>query len=361
MLAEVIILSAEKTFKRWMGSLIVLFISLFAYIVVADRHAPLTSEGRVQSYVVQLSPEITGTVVDVHVHNNQQVKKGDVIISIDRRKFEIAFDKAKLSLQSAIDQENTLYSQREAAQARIARAQATYDNAELEHTRFKKLFAQALTSKAQLDNALAAYQVAAANLRAEQENLNVIESQLGDARGQSTPVKIARNNIEKAELDLEHTQILAPNDGIVTNLQVQKGTIARANQPMLTFVPTEVMWVTADFREKSLANAEQGNNAYVTFDAFPGKIYRFQLTSRDFGISAVQQAPDGTLARVEINNRWVRDAQRIRANFDAEDKMPSGLFVGSRATVAIYPSDSDFWAFMAKAQIKLVSWYHYIY
>ncbi|REL35939.1 HlyD family secretion protein [Thalassotalea euphylliae] len=354
-------MSAEKTFKRWMGSLIVLFILLFAYIVVADRHAPLTSEGRVQSYVVQLSPEITGNVVDVHVHNNQQVKKGDVIISIDRRKFEIALDKAKLSLQSAIDQENTLYSQREAAQARIARAKATYNNAELEHTRIEKLFDQALISKAQLDDALAALQVASANLRAEQESLNVVESQLGEARGQSTPVKIARNSIEQAELDLQYTQIIAPNDGIVTNLQVQKGTIARANQPILTFVPTETMWVTADFREKSLANTAQGNSAFVTFDAFPGKIYRFSLASRDFGISAVQQAPDGTLAKVEVNNRWVRDAQRIRVNFDSEDELPSGLFVGSRATVTIYPSDSDFWSMMAKAQIKLVSWYHYIY
>ncbi|REL24401.1 HlyD family secretion protein [Thalassotalea euphylliae] len=354
-------MSAEKTFKRWMGSLIVLFILLFAYIVVADRHAPLTSEGRVQSYVVQLSPEITGNVVDVHVHNNQQVKKGDVIISIDRRKFEIALDKAKLSLQSAIDQENTLYSQREAAQARIARAKATYNNAELEHTRIEKLFGQALISKAQLDNALAALQVASANLRAEQESLNVVESQLGEARGQSTPVKIARNSIEQAELDLQYTQILAPNDGIVTNLQVQKGTIARANQPILTFVPTETMWVTADFREKSLANTTQGNGAFVTFDAFPGKIYRFSLASRDFGISAVQQAPDGKLAKVEVNNRWVRDAQRIRVNFDSEDELPSGLFVGSRATVTIYPSNSDFWSMMAKAQIKLVSWYHYIY
>ena len=354
-------MSAEKTFKRWMGSLIVLFISLFAYIIVADRHAPLTSEGRVQSFVVQLSPEITGTVVDVLVNNNQQVKKGDALISIDRRKFEIALNKAKLSLQSAIDQENTLYSQREAAHARIARAEASAHNADLEHSRFEKLFDQALISKAQLDNSQAALDIANANLRAEKENLNVIESQLGEARGQSTMVKIARNNIEQAELDLLHTQVLAPKDGVVTNLQVQKGTIARANQPILTFVPTEKMWVTADFREKSLANAEQGNSAYVTFDAFPGKIYEFNLASRDFGISAVQQTPNGKLANVQANNRWVRDAQRIRVNFETEQAVPAALFVGSRASVSIYPNDSEFWSTMAKIQIKLVSWYHYIY
>ena len=354
-------MSAEKTFKRWMGSLILLFVLLFAYIIVSDRYAPMTSEGRVQSYVVQISPEITGTVTKVHVANNQSMKKGDVLISVDRRKFEIAYEKAKLSLRSAFDQENTLYSQREAAQAKISRAQATYDNAEIEYSRIKKLFQQELVSKSQLDNAYADFQVSSANLTAEKENLNVIESQLGEERGQSTPVRIARNNIEQAELDLNHTEILAPSDGVVTNLQVQKGTTANSNRPILTFVPTKTMWVTADFREKSLANSSTGSAALVTFDAFPGQVYNFRLSSRDFGISAVQQAPDGTLARVEVNNRWVRDAQRIRVNFNAQDAMPSNLFVGSRATVVIYPEDSGFWSFMAGAQIKLISWFHFIY
>nr|WP_247741727.1 HlyD family secretion protein [Endozoicomonas sp. G2_1] len=321
----------------------------------------MTSEGRVQSYVVQISPEITGNVVSVHVANNQRVTKGDVLISVERRKFEIALEKAKLSLQSAIDQENTLYSQKAAAIANIARAQATSDNANLEYQRISKLYQQKLVAKADVDNAFASQQVASASLTAEQQNLKVIESQLGSEKGQSTPVKVARNNIAQAKLDLAHTEIIAPSDGIVTNLQVQVGTKAKVDRPILTFIPTNKMWVTADFREKSLGKAKLGSPALVTFDAFPGQVFDLTLATRDFGINSVQQNPDGNLARVEINNRWVRDAQRIRVNFVSEQALSPRLFIGSRATVVIYPQKSGFWSTMAKAQIKLVSWFHYLY
>ncbi|MCV5232757.1 biotin/lipoyl-binding protein, partial [Escherichia coli] len=78
--------------------MIVLFIVLFLYIIIADRHAPLTTEGRVQGYVVQVAPEVSGKVTDVLIENNQSVQKGDVLFTIDDRKYKIALEQAELSL-----------------------------------------------------------------------------------------------------------------------------------------------------------------------------------------------------------------------------------------------------------------------
>ncbi|HHP0460695.1 TPA: HlyD family secretion protein [Vibrio harveyi] len=354
-------MTADHKFKHWMRTLIVLFIVLFFYIIIADRHAPITTEGRVQGYVVQVAPEVSGKVTDVLIENNQSVHQGDVLFKIDDRKYKIALEQAELSLQSAYEKEATLYSQREAAQANIARAEATYNNAHGEYTRLQKLSKQKVISQSTLDNAYAQNQVSRAALKAEQQNLKVIEAQLGDKKGQSTAVRIAQNGIEKAQLDLANTAVMAPSDGVVTNLQLEVGTMANTNMPMLTFVPTSSMWVAADFREKSVAGVDKNYHAMVAFDANPGSVYDFDLSSRDYGVAAAQQTPNGALTKVEVNNRWVRDAQRTRVNLTSQEALPSSLFVGSRATIVLYPDNSPFWELMAQAQIHLASWFHFIY
>ncbi|EKO3868177.1 HlyD family secretion protein [Vibrio harveyi] len=354
-------MTADHKFKHWMRTLIVLFIVLFFYIIIADRHAPITTEGRVQGYVVQVAPEASGKVTDVLIENNQSVHQGDVLFKIDDRKYKIALEQAELSLQSAYEKEATLYSQREAAQANIARAEATYNNAHREYTRLQKLSKQKVISQSTLDNAYAQNQVSRAALKAEQQNLKVIEAQLGDKKGQSTAVRIAQNGIEKAQLDLANTAVMAPSDGVVTNLQLEVGTMANTNMPMLTFVPTGSMWVAADFREKSVAGVDKNYHAMVAFDANPGSVYDFDLSSRDYGVAAAQQTPNGALTKVEVNNRWVRDAQRTRVNLTSQEALPSSLFVGSRATIVLYPDNRPFWELMAQAQIHLASWFHFIY
>ncbi|MEF1212906.1 HlyD family secretion protein, partial [Vibrio alginolyticus] len=139
------------------------------------------------------------------------------------------------------------------------------------------------------------------------------------------------------------------------------GTMANTNMPLLTFVPTGSLWVAADFREKSVANVDKTFHALVTFDANPGSVYDFDLASRDYGVAAAQQTPNGALTKVEVNNRWVRDAQRTRVNLTSSEELPPALFVGSRATIVLYPDNSIFWQLMAQAQIHLASWFHFIY
>ena len=354
-------MTADQKFRHWMRTLIVLFIVLFLYIIIADRHAPLTTEGRVQGYVVQVAPEVSGKVTQVLVENNQLVKKGDALFTIDERKYDIALVQAELSLQSAYEKEATLYSQREGALANIARAQATFDNAHREYNRLLKLSRQKVISQSSVDNAFAQNQVASATLKAEQQNLKVIEAQLGDKKGESTAVRIAKNNLEKAQLDVTNTHVIAPSDGVVTNLQLEVGTMANSNMPLLTFVPTGSMWVAADFREKSVANVNENYHALVAFDAYPGSVYEFDIASRDYGVAAAQQTPNGDLTKVEVSNRWVRDAQRTRVNLTSQESLPSALFVGSRATIVVYPKNSTFWHLMAQSQIHIASWFHFIY
>ncbi|WP_299804086.1 HlyD family secretion protein [uncultured Shewanella sp.] len=353
--------TAEHAFRRWMQSLIVIFIILIGYIVIADRYAPLTTESRVQGYVIQIAPEVTGRVTEVQVHNNQKLNKGDRLFSIDTHKYVLAVEKAQLALEQASEQEDAMYAKVQVAEAKVATNQAAFDNANSEYKRISKLAKQKLVSVSMLDNALANNNASRSNLRGAQQELRSLTVQLGSKPGQSSAVRAAINNLQQAQLDLSHTQVVAPSDGVVTNLQLEVGSTANANMPLLTFIPTDSLWVAADFREKAVANINEQSKAWVAFDAFPGKVFALDIHSRDFGVAAAQQSPNGQLTHVETSNRWVRDAQRVRINLSSPIALPEPLFVGSRATVVAYPADDSLWAWLAKSQIKLVSLLHYIY
>lgn len=139
------------------------------------------------------------------------------------------------------------------------------------------------------------------------------------------------------------------------------GSTASANQPLMTFIPTGSLWVAADFREKAVALLDEGSTALVAFDAFPGQVYTLKVQSRDFGVAAAQQSPNGQLTNIVANNRWVRDAQRVRVNLVSDVALPKQLFIGSRATVVLYSKGNGLWALLGQTQIKMVSLLHYIY
>lgn len=353
--------NADALFRFWMRALIALFCISFAYIVIADRYAPLTTETRVQGFVVQIAPEVSGQVSMVGVENNQRVEQGDVLFTIDKDKYQIALDNARLQLQLAKEQEEVLRSNQQAAVADVARAASTFDNASKEYNRISSLFRRGLVPQAELDNASTQQKIAKSALDASQQNLKAIEAQLGADGSENTSVRIAESNLEKARLDLTNTVVYAPKDGVVTNLQLEPGAIASANKPLMTFIPSSSLWIAADFREKAVAHVDEDFIALVTYDALPGKVFHARVKSRDHGVAAAQQMPDGRLTNIEVNNRWVRDAQRTRINLQSLDPIPHQLFIGSRATVTLYPEDSVFWGLMAKIQIRLVGWLHYIY
>ncbi|MDX2320884.1 MAG: HlyD family secretion protein [Moritella sp.] len=351
----------QSTFRRWMRSLILLFIIIMAYIIVADRYAPLTTESRVYGYVVQVAPEVSGPITEVAIRNNQAVEKGQLLFSINNSKYILAVNKAKVALQQAYEQETSLYAQVEAAIANTASSKASYINAAAEYQRISKLAKKQLVSVSMQDSAYAKYQAARSTLHAYQQQTLAIKAKLGEVSGDSSLVMAAKNNLAQAELSLSHTHIFAPNKGVITNLQLEVGAMATANQPMLTFISSDSLWVAADFREKATTLISKTSAAYVTYDALPGQVFDFTVASRDFGVASAQQTASGQLTAVEVSNRWVRDAQRIRVNLTSEQAIPPQLFVGSRATVVLYPVDNVWWQTLASIQIKLAGLLHYIY
>lgn len=351
----------EQTFRRIMLFLIVLFIAIFSYIVVADRQAPISSEGRVHGLVVQVASEVIGRVTKVRVVNNQRVKKGDILFELDQEPYLIALKDARLSLESAEEELLSLQTQKDVLLAGIRQARAHFDNAKREFIRAQELERRNLTSKSEFDAAERLYLMAAAGLEAEKQSLRSIKILLGQDGNTTIQLKVAQNRLNKVALDLENTKIRASVNGVVTNLRLDVGTMASVQVPLLSIVSTDSLWIAADFREKSVSRISKGSYAYVTFDAYPGKVFSYSVESRDKGVMSAQYMPNGTLSQIEVNNRWVRDAQRARINLANDKPLPDALFVGSRATLTLYVEEKSFWQKLAWIQIKVVSWLHFVY
>lgn len=334
------------------------FVLVFAYFLLADIQMPLTPQAMATRTVTRITPQVSGKIAEVAVHNNQAVKQGDLLFALDVEPFRLAVEQAQLALDQAMQDNRQLDASLEAAKADVSANQTDLDQKARDARRLDTLFAQKLVSTQQRDQANSAWLTARANLMASQARLEQIKVSRGLAGADNLRLRQARNKLAQAELNLAYSQIMAPQDGIVTNMQLKHGSFAAAGSPLLALVSDKVDLI-ADFREKSLRNVGPNAQALVAFDGEPGQIFQARVSSLDAGVSAGQFDANGLLANPIESDRWVRDAQRLRLHLTL-DKMPLGLPTGARATVQLLP-DNGLAALFARGQIRLLSLLHYIY
>lgn len=354
-------MTPDQKFARWVHVALVAFAVAFAYFLLADLWMPVTPQSRVMHSVVQVSPQVSGQVAQVHVHNNQHVRAGDILFTLDQRPYQLALDKARLALESASVQNDQFDASIASAEADLAAARAQASELSREAARMDHLIAKGGVSRQQADQTRAQYDAARARVTAARARVHQLEVQRGMTDAANLRLRQARNQLARAQLNLSYTAIRAEEDGIVSNLQVQPGTYARAGVSLAALVGDQAD-VIADFREKSLTHVQLGSAAAVVFDALPGQVFSARVNVMDAGTRQGQLAADGTLAAPQSTDRWVRDAQRQRLHLQltGDATLLQRLPSGARATVQLLPVDG-LARWLGKLQIHGISLMHYIY
>ncbi|MGL4356897.1 MAG: HlyD family secretion protein [Aeromonas popoffii] len=351
-------MTPDQQFKRWIKWAMGTFILLFGYFLLADLKMPLTPQAMATRVVTKLAPQVSGKVAQVAVGNNQHVKQGDLLFTLDPTPFELAVEQARLALDQAEQQNRQLDATLNATAADFNSLQSQASQKRREAERIDALYRRRMVSEQQKDDADSAFRTAQANLMASKARMTQARVNRGLPGDDNLLLRQARNHLAQAELNLSYSQIQASQDGIITNLQLKPGSFAAAGAPLLALVSEQVD-VIADFREKSLRHVAQDSRALVAFDGEPGKLYPARVTSLDAGVSAGQFDANGLLASPTESDRWVRNAQRLRVHLTLE-QLPSHLPAGARATVQLLP-DNALSALFARGQIRLLSLLHYIY
>jgi len=359
---------AQKTKpKRDLGRLVAMVLfglatALFVYHLIADRLTPFSSAGYLRTYLVAINPEVTGTVMEVYVEDNSRVEEGQILFQLDTADYEIAVASAEAQLAQAGQSMGANTAGVSAAQASVSEATANYINAQEEADRILELVADGVYAEARGDEAQGNLDAAAARL--EQAEAALVQSQeaLGPSGNDNPLLQAAIADLDKAQLNLLRTSILAPADGAVTGLQLSPGVQANAGQPVMTFIDLRDIWIVAYLTENNLGNVQKGDPVEIAFDVFPGKIFHGTVQSIGFGVEVEDTSVAGTLPSglpgASVTSGDLRFPMRVTID---GDEYPKGLRFGARTSVIVYTDASDgIMDLLARVRVRLASYWNYV-
>ena len=215
-----------------------LIVGSLLWYFAADRLTPHSSQARVQAFVVPVAAEVAGKVLAVHVRNNDDVQRGQPLFDIDPSQYQIALQRSRADYESVRHSVNASVATVEAARASLQAAQANRVKADKDATRQEALYAEdrGAISVRRLEIAQATRIEARSKEQAAEADLRKAQEAAGDAGDDNAQLRSARSAIEKAELDLARTKVVAPGSGLVTDLRTDVGHFAQAGAPAMTLI-----------------------------------------------------------------------------------------------------------------------------
>lgn len=344
----------------------VLIVASLALYMIADRWTPSTSQARLQAFVVPVAAEVAGKVVAVRIRNNDEVQPGQVLFEIDPLPYRIALEGARASLDGMRSSVQGSVAGVEAARASLKVAEAGLDMAERDAGRLEKLHEEdpGAISVRRLEIAQSTRDEARSKVLRARADLRKAQEMAGSSGDDNAQLRGALAALEKAELDLRRTRVLAPARGVVTDLQTDVGHFAQPGVAVMTLIANHDLWISADFTENNIGHIDPGDEVAIVLDVLPGEVLKGRVRSIGGGVASAQSAPPGTLPVVENSRDWLRQAQRIpvAVEFDAAE-LPrlAKARIGGQADVLVYTGDHAVMNMLAAFYMRLRSWVSFLY
>ncbi len=257
------------------GTAAIAIAAVVSYWVLVLRDFETTNDAFVEGHLVFLSPQVSGHVVEVLVQENQHVAAGAPMVKLDPADYEVRLARARADLDAAHNHMAESSASADAARAQIAAAQATLHHAEQELARTRNLVTHEVSSRSDLDSAVATRDSAVATLHAAEE----LERAQRATLGSDAPVRQAEAMVHEAELALSHTIVTAPFAGIVGRKNVELGANVTPGQPLVALAEDSANWIIANFKETQIEEMNAGDEAEIRVDAFPQAAIRGHVES----------------------------------------------------------------------------------
>ena len=294
-----------------------------------------TDNAYVKQDIVSIAAEVNGLIVKVAVRDNQQVKAGDVLFTIDPSSFKVAMQQADAQIASAQARVTALQADVGATAADLAAARDEVRLAEANYARGKALMDRGFNTRANMDQADFAVASARDKLRAIEAEVAKSQAQLANGSqvpGVNPAIAAAQAVRAKAALDYARTVVRAPADGRVTQVnRLQIGQMVFAGVPMLSIVRDDGARVEANFKETDLARMRAGQKAEIRLDAYPG----LRLKGHVDSIGAGTGSEFSVLPAQNATGNWVKVIQRVPVRIAIDEKTDRPLIAGLSALVTV--------------------------
>ena len=309
--------------RRWRKLLLALgpivVIAVTGYVYLNGGRYQGTDNAYVKAHMVSIAPEISGRVVDVPVHQNQRVTKGETVLHLDEEPLKIALAGAEAERETT---RNDIEALKAAYRQRLADQQMAQDNvglAQREYARRQKLFAAKAISESELDEARNQSQVPQSQLAGVKQDIQRILSDLNgnpDIAPEDHPrFRAAQAKVDQAALDLRRATVTAPGDGIVSQIDnIRPGTYLTAGRPAFSLVGDNDVWIDANLKETDLTFVKPGQTATVEVDTYPGIDFKATVDS----VGAATGSEFSALPAQNATGNWVKVVQRIPVRLTIE-------------------------------------------
>lgn len=307
-----------------------------AYFWLTGGRYVETDNAYVHQPKVSLSADVAGRIASVSVSDNQSVKAGEVLFTIDAEPYRIALSQADAALAAARVNVEQLRVAFGTANAKLEAAKATLAIRQKEWDRASNLQQQGISAESSLDDSRLALQQAQSNVSLEEQDVaNATAALGGDPQIKTDDHPAVRSAIaarDNAQRNLDKTTVLAPADGIVSQVaSLNVGQFVATGSTIATLVETGKTWVEANFKETQLATLRSGLPAEVTVDAYPGVKFEGRLDS----IGAATGSEFALIPAQNATGNWVKVTQRVPVRFSVDLGEGQTLTAGMSAVVNV--------------------------
>jgi membrane fusion protein (multidrug efflux system) len=340
--------SVRKKSKKapWVATAIMLSMGGLgaAYWYGYGQYYESTDNAYLAGEITNISSKVSGYIAKSYVSDNQRVKQGDLLAQIDSRDYQAALNQAdahlnvvKAGVQNLIAKQALQRTQIIQVQSHVDSAQAEYDRAAGQDARIRSLLKSKFTSQDEVDRVLAQQKVALAvldeakaSLVASHEQMVVIASEITQAQASVAEAQAQR---EQALIDLGHTNIYAPIDGVIGKRAVRIGMLVQRGAQLMSLVSDAQVWIEANFKETQIGRIHKGQRVELTLDAYPGKVVAGVVDS----FSPATGAKFALLPPENATGNFTKIVQRVPVKIVIDDErgLDAMLFPGLSVTATI--------------------------
>ena len=326
----------RKTMMLLLGAVVLIAAIAYAlYYFLDARFYESTDDAYVNGNVVQITPQVMGTVVGLNADDTQIVKIGDPLITLDPADSKVALDQAEASLGQAVRQVRTLYVNNNAYAADVVQRQALLSQAQ-EDLRRRMLVAQSgAVSGEELAHAQDAVKTAQAALDVSQQQLASNRSLTDNTSITRHPnVMAAAAKVRDAYINYARNTLPAPVTGYVAKRTVQVGQRVSPGTPLMAIVPLNSVWVDANFKEVQLRHMRIGQPVELTADVYGSSVV---YHGKVIGFSAGTGSAFSLLPAQNATGNWIKVVQRlpVRIGLDPQELDKHPLRIGLSMTVDV--------------------------
>ncbi|MEO8810572.1 MAG: efflux RND transporter periplasmic adaptor subunit [Rhodanobacter sp.] len=309
--------SAPKTKKKTRGLLlkilgVVVVLGIIAWVAwyfLDGRWYESTDDAYINGNVVQITPQMAGTVISIGAEDGDLVHAGQELVKLDSSDADVALAEAKANLANTVRKVRGLYASVNGGQAMVAERQTAVKKARADYQRRVALAKSGAISAEELSHAQDALTAAESGLTSSQQQLKTSKVLVDDTVVATQPdVQAAAARLRAALLNDARTTLVAPVSGYVAKRSVQLGARVMPGTPLMAVVPLHGVWIDANFKETQLTDMRIGQPVQIESDVYGSDVeYKGKIESLGIGTGSAFSL----LPAQNATGNWIKIVQRI--------------------------------------------------